>query len=387
LSEIPSIRVIVIMTSSARAAALFLAVSALLLTGSPAPAQGVWTTVPSPNEVPGRNFLLGADASDASHVWAVGRLIRPDGTGFQSRVLQHDGTAWRPASLSGFPGDDELVDVDAVSSNEAWAAGTSFQRIGRSSTLVARWDGSAWTPELTPNGNRSSLNNLAGVTATGGTVWAVGAYIIEPGSANRRGLILQRTEGSWRIVPTPRVQVTELLDGVDATGPTDAWAVGWGGNDSSAPAVPIALRWDGTSWQSVPLPSTESALLYTVDALSPSNVWVAGETYTGGSGRQPYVAHFDGTSWRRVATPTIANGGRLTDIVALSPSNIVAVGTAGGGWISLVLHWNGSSWMREAAPDAGLTGAAAVGPNTFWAVGHRFDLSAYAERTFTMVRT
>jgi hypothetical protein len=137
----------------------------------------------------------------------------------------------------------------------------------------------------------------------------------------------------------------------------------------------------------VPLPSTESTLLYAVDALSPSNVWVAGETYTDGAGRQPYVAHFDGTSWRRVATPTIDNGGQLTDIVALSPSNIVAVGSAGGGWTSLVLHWNGSSWVREAAPDTNLTGAAAVGPNTFWAVGHRFDLSAYAERTFTMVRT
>jgi len=28
-----------------------------------------------------------------------------------------------------------------------------------------------------------------------------------------------------------------------------------------------------------------------------------------------------------------------------------------------------------------------VGPNTFWAVGTRFDLNAYEERTFTAVRT
>jgi len=27
-----------------------------------------------------------------------------------------------------------------------------------------------------------------------------------------------------------------------------------------------------------------------------------------------------------------------------------------------------------------------VGPNTFWAVGDQFDLNAYEERTFTMVR-
>lgn len=64
----------------------------------------------------------------------------------------------------------------------------------------------------------------------------------------------------------------------------------------------------------------------------------AGHTING-SDRQPYVAHVDGTSWRRVATPTVDYGGELTDIVALSASNIVAVGTAGGGGISLVLHW------------------------------------------------
>lgn len=67
------------------------------------------------------------------------------------------------------------------------------------------------------------------------------------------------------------------------------------------------------------------------------------------------------------------------------PTNIIAVGTTGGGGTSLVLHWNGASWLREAAPDAALAGAAAVGPNTFWAVGNRFDLNAYEERTFTMV--
>jgi hypothetical protein len=375
------------MTSSTRAAAIFLAVGALLLTGSPAHAQGVWTTVASPNE-PGRNFLLGADASDAGHVWAVGRVIARNRIDHHSRILRHDGTAWRPAPLSGFPGNDALFDVDAVAGNEAWAAGASYPQYGRSSTLVARWNGSNWSPEPTPNGNPSSYNHLSGVAAAGATVWAVGTYG-EPGSSiNRRGLILQRAGGTWRISPAPRVLATDFLEAVDATGPTDAWAVGWGSNDIyGAPGTPIALRWNGTSWRSVPLPTTASTVLYAVDALTPSNVWVAGQTSTSGSGWQPYVAHFNGTSWRRVATPTIDNGGQLNDIVALSPSNIVAVGTTGGGGTSLVLHWNGSSWVREPAPNATLTGAAAVAPNTFWTVGNRFDLNAYEERTFTMVRT
>lgn len=369
------------------AAMVLAVVGVLLLTSGLAHAQGVWTTVPSPNE-PGRNFLFGADASDAGHVWAVGRLIDRNGITNHSRVLRHDGTAWQPAPLSGFPGNDELLDVDAVSANEAWAAGTSYPQFGRSATLVARWNGSTWTPEATPNGNPSSRNQLSGIAAAGSTVWAVGSYI-EPGSSvNRRALILRRTGGTWQISPAPRVQVTEFLEGVDATGSTDAWAVGWASNDiSSAPAVPIALHWNGANWLSMPPPSTAGTQLSAVEALAPNNVWVAGQTLINGYLRQPYVAQFDGTSWHRVATPTIDEGGQLTDIVALSPSNIVAVGTAAGGGTSLVLHWNGSSWVRETAPNATLNGAAAVVPNTFWAVGNRFELNAYEERTFTMVRT
>jgi hypothetical protein len=377
-----------VMTSSTRAAAMFLVVGALLFTGSPAHAQEVWTTVPSPNE-PGRNFLYGADASDASHVWAVGQLYGRSGGERHSIVLRHDGTAWQPAPRSGFPGNDGLFDVDAVASDEAWAAGTSYpQQFGRSHTLVARWNGSTWTPEPTPNGNPSSLNHLSGVAAAGGTVWAVGSYI-EPGSSyNRDVLILQRTGGTWQVSPTPRVLVTDFLEAVDTTGPTDAWAVGWASPDiTTGPTAPIALHWDGISWQSVPPPSTENTELYAVDALTPSNVWVAGQTWTSESGQQPYVAHFDGTSWHRVATPTLNYGGRLADIVALSPSNIVAVGKATYSGL-LLLHWDGSSWVREASPTAqDLTGAAAVGPNTFWALGNQFALDAYEERTFTMVRT
>jgi len=123
-----------------------------------------------------------------------------------------------------------------------------------------------------------------------------------------------------------------------------------------------------------------------VRALGNNNVWAVGYTLVDGYNKQPYVVHFDGTSWRRIPTPVAETGATLNDVVALSASNVVAVGTAANTGLSLVLHWNGSSWIRESVePTAKLTGAAAVGPNTFWAVGNTFALNEYEERTFTAV--
>jgi hypothetical protein len=88
-------------------------------------------------------------------------------------------------------------------------------------------------------------------------------------------------------------------------------------------------------------------------------VWAVG-TSSNGDAAQPFVAHFDGTSWRRVATPTIAGRGELTDVVALSPSTVVVVGRSNGA--PLVLRWNGTSWNRETTLGSSnpfVTGAAA----------------------------
>jgi hypothetical protein len=376
------------MRSWTRVAAALMAVGAVLFVGSPVrAADGVWTRTPTPIE-PGDNFLYGADATDATHVWAVGAVTPRFGTGTgHSQILRYDGTAWRPATMSGFPsGSNGLHAVDAVTATEAWAVGGARAGISGSSTLVARWNGTTWTPEATPNGNPTGVNGLAGVAAAGGTVWAVGTYL--DGSYTSHGLVLQRTGGTWRVAGAPQVLASEYLTAVDATGPADAWVVGSGRNDVGSPSsAPIALRWNGSTWSSLPPPNPGYAELYAVEAIAPNNVWVAGRAQTEINGVQPYIAQFNGTSWRRVAVPTILGGGQISDLVALSATNIVAVGTGGTAGSSIVLHWNGSTWTRETAPDAVyLNGAAAVGPDTVWAVGIGFEINAYQYRNFAILR-
>jgi hypothetical protein len=133
------------------------------------------------------------------------------------------------------------------------------------------------------------------------------------------------------------------------------------------------------------LPAPTGTALTGVDARTPSDVWAVGSTT--GATRQPYVAHFDGTSWSRMATPATPGGGELTDVVALSPSTVVTVGRSNG--VPLILRWNGTSWIRETTPTISsnpfLTAAAAAGPSSVWAIGYRFEFNAYANRTLTML--
>jgi hypothetical protein len=318
----------------------------------------------------------------------VGAFSFPRGGTRHGLVSRYDGVAWRSAPRTGLPGDEALRAVDVVSSADVWVVGDQRAGIIGSATVAAHWNGTTWTREPTPNGNPSGFNNLYGVAAAGGTVWAVGTYVDPNSSINRRKLIFQRTGGSWRVSAAPIVARYEQLAAVDATGPADAWAVGSASSDiQSAPLVPLALRWNGTSWASIRPPATGSTALTGVDARTSNDVWAVGSS-SNADGRQPYVARFDGTSWHRVATPTIAGGGELTDVVALSPSAVVAVGRSNGA--PLVLRWNGTSWTRQTTPgssDPYLTGAAAGGPNAVWAVGYRFELNAYSNRTLTMLGT
>lgn len=363
-----------------RAAIVALTVSALVLTSSPAWALG-WTTVSSPSDIPGDNYLYGADASSASNVWAVGVVYPPTGGSFHGTALRYDGTAWRSMPRTGLPGNETLRGVDAISASDTWVVGDARSGISRYETLAAHWNGTTWTRESTPTPNPAGINSLTSVATAGSTVFAVGTYVDPSSSVNRRKLILRRTGGTWSVSAAPTVAAYETLKSVDATGSSDVWAVGSASRDiQSSPQFPLVLRWNGTTWASMSLPAPTGTSLAGVDARTPTDVWAVGST----SGTQPYAAHFDGTSWRQVPTPALT--GDLSDVAALSPSNVVAVGRSNGA--PLVLRWNGSSWTRDSTPTFSnpyLTSAVAVGPNTVWAIGYRFEFSAYANRTLTLL--
>ena len=386
------------MAASKRFRILVLAAALALLAAAPAAAQATWTQVPSPNRA-GSNELQGADGADASHVWAVGRVVDTGGNPatYRSLILRWNGTAWASAAHPRFARNHALRGVVTPAADDAWAVGTRQVASGGLVTLVERWDGASWRTVASPNPNPGGLNELNGVAAVSsapGTVWAVGSHSIPNANFGTRSLILRRTGGGWQVLGSPAFTPEDHLEAVDATGPADAWAVGWGSTSPfGGTAVGIALRWDGASWRSVPIPQPSPIMLFGVKALAPNDVWAVGHTYLGGPHWVPLVLHWNGTAWSRATIPTFPSGGQLRDVVALSPSNVYAVGLDGEGFNArpLVLHWNGATWTRQATPSPPggpkLYGAAAIGPSTVWGVGYRYDQGLAANQTFTIRTT
>ena len=160
--------------------------------------------------------------------------------------------------------------------------------------------------------------------------------------------------------------------GVGASSASDVWAVGENDADRE---TPYAQHWNGSSWASVPipLPGPSSDILdgglFGVSALSASNAWAVGWHDTGNfSQSQPMVQHWNGSVWRVMSTPAVASQSFLSDVAAITPTNVWAVGGTPSG--PLVEHWNGTAWTHVTTPGTGqLEGVKAISASSVFAVG------------------
>jgi hypothetical protein len=379
---------------STRPMAVTLTAGLVLLAAAPVSARVTWSQVPSPNR-PGSNELLGAAAADESHVWAVGRVVNDSiPSSWRSLLLAWNGDSWAPVAHPHFSGNHLLHGVDARAADDAWAVGHREVASGGSRTVVEHWDGARWRVVPSPNPNARGLNQLLAVRAVPGepdTVWAVGSYDNPETTYGDLTMILRRAAGTWGVVASPNVTADNHLEAVDAVGSSDAWAVGWGSTSQfGGTALAIVLRWNGTSWATAAIPEPSSVMLFGVEAVDVDDVWAVGHTYTGGPHWIPLVLHWDGVTWSRANIPVFQDGGQLRDVVALSATDVYAVGFAGEGTNAetLVLHWDGTAWTRQTTPSPGtgpmLYGAATAGTATVWAAGHRYEPSLFAFQTLTL---
>jgi hypothetical protein len=264
----------------------------------------------------------------------------------------------------------ELLGTAAIAHNDIWAVGVVRDTSGTASTLAEHFDGTSWSVVPTPAVN-DPLVAVAGSASN--DVWAIGSQITVSDSPTP--FIAHWNGTSWSIIQSPNLPRNSFLTGVTAPASNNAWVVG----NTFGSATGLVEHWDGTRWSIVSSPAFTNVVAFAISADSNTDVWAFGvSNVTGG----PEALHFDGTTWTAIAAANPLHGFRVGGVVALSPSNVWAVGSSGTGEpldtvVPAAEHWDGTSWsvVPVPNPDQGtrlrdfLTGVAAVSANDIWAVG------------------
>lgn len=190
------------------------------------------------------------------------------------------------------------------------------------------WDGATWTDEQA---------STFVVQIVGGEVYA-----------NFLGYIQKRNgPGDWTVV------VASFNAGLIAgTSGTDLWY-----------GTASTLRhWDGTNSSNFAMPFS----VFGVWAASPTNAFAVGDMGD--------IAHWDGTAWTQVTSPTATV---LTHVWGLSASDVYAAGS--DGITSVFLHYDGSTWslFPVQPPESAISNIWGTGPNDLFIGGneglHRWD--------------
>jgi hypothetical protein len=173
-------------------------------------------------------YLTGIDASSPRDVWALGTEEAVDVAGDQSAFLRSNGHAWTsfktPRTKEGFLDGLDARDVAVPSPQEAWTLEAFVEEPNFGRYRLIHWQaGKAHPFEYRTPG--ASVSGLAAISST--SVWIVGTRWSTDGSTARGPLIIH-----WNGRSAVRQHTTldslryATLAGVSALSPTELWAAG-----------------------------------------------------------------------------------------------------------------------------------------------------------------
>ncbi len=268
---------------------------------------------------------------------------------------------------------------------DVWVAGYHWENVGGATefrALAEHYNGKRFVVVPTPDRETApAVDFLQGLSGTSASdVWAVGDSA--PPGAPDQTLVEHWNGTSWSIVASPDPgAVGDILQGVAAISPDDAWAVGARQDTATFYQHPMALHWDGAAWTAVTVPNpagcTGHSYLTAVSAADATHVWATGWCGSGGSTPdQGYVERWTGSRWTVAAGQgVIPAHSQLYGISAAGPGNVWAVGLTQQPGSSqaagLTVHWDGTTWTQVAVPgsEASLHAVVASRGRTTWSAG------------------
>lgn len=334
-----------------------------------------WRVLSSANPSASGDYLYAVVAISATNTWSVGDYLSGTGkTMIDQTLIEHyNGASWSvvPSPNPGTgPNGNYLRAVAVVSASDIYAVGSQ----GGAGALIEHYNGASWSVMANPG--VGVLRGIAVISAR--NIWAVG----DDGGPTRT-LIEHYNGSTWSVVPSPNFGLGSgdynELSGIAAIAASNIYAVGYYSTSSNSHQTFI-VHYNGSKWSIVPSPNVSGTHDYLsgVTAISASNIYAVGGSYTLDSSGKALIEHFNGSKWSIVLSSTPYTLSSLNTVQAASASDIYAVGYSFTGTPSipsLVEHYNGSKWSVVASPNPGgqnfLNGLARIpGTNQFIAVGN-----------------
>jgi hypothetical protein len=253
-----------------------------------------WSFV-APVQASFNNELFGVAAVAADDVWAVGGLST-GGTGLNRALVEHwDGTSWSVASIPDPSGTESLSRVEAVSARDVWAVGTRSPAFAPARPFAMHWNGFTWSivPVPTVRGKTTILNDLAVVSTN--DVWAAGSSF-NSSIPSLSSTLTEHWDGTrWNIVKSADTggDNADELTAVASIASNDIWTVSTYVDNGEKT---LTEHWDGSRWTIVPAPPA-----FTINgaaAAASEDVWAVGWNIS-----HSVIEHWDGSAWSRVPSP------------------------------------------------------------------------------------
>ena len=248
--------------------------------------------------------------------------------------------------------------LSGVSCNGAKACTAVGDAVGAGSTLVSlaeRYNGTGWTVQSTPNPAGAVHSFLISVScASAKTCTAVGFWTDSGG--NQTPFAEQWNGTNWALQTTPAPAGAQFaqLNGVSCTSSTSCEAVG---SDNTGTWAEV---WNGSTWaiQAIATPSGgRNPFVGGVDCTAANACTAVGDFVNGSNKIVPLAERWNGTSWSVQNVP--APSGSVSEFSSVSCSttqfsvgcNAVGFVTKNGISLPMAENWNGSTWAAKPVPS------------------------------------
>ena len=282
-------------------------------------------------------------------------------------------TGWRIHAAPVPPGAvfTTLFGVSCTAVDACIAAGYYVDGARHIHPLAEAWNGTSWKIQPAPSPAGHPLSGFFAVScASARACTAVGAATGTTGTTTALAERWNGTTWSIQAAPSPAGSAGSEFLAVSCPAAT-ACTAGGASLDSTGTSVPLAERWNGTTWNIEPTPSPAGSTGSGFAGLScgSATACTAVGSYATGSGATALLAEaWHGTTWSIQATPSPAGsiGDQFLAVSCTAPGACTAAGSVtlsspagrpGGSGSSMTVglaeRWNGTNWRIQLIPSPG----------------------------------